>query len=83
MAEVTVVPEKVETIVSEAGYVSVKLTNEEAQALRTLLYTGVGHGTLVSLGLTDLSAALRGQEIDYDNPRWYTNANLDSVVNPR
>lgn len=82
MAEVTVVPEKVEKVVTEKGHVLLKLSPEEAQALRTLLYTGVGSGTVSELGLSDLNYLLGDRGIDNDSPEWHNISNLKSVVNP-
>lgn len=50
---------KIETIQEVTG-VKLSLTLEEAQGLFELLFRGVGSGTLNSLELVDVLAALRG-----------------------
>lgn len=83
MAKVTVVPRVVKTRVIEdvieEGSNVIELSTKEMEALRTLLYTGVSTGTLVELGLDNLSYSLTMQGVDYQSPKWHHIANLQSV----
>jgi hypothetical protein len=76
MAEVTIVPEKTEVVVLEEAHVSLKLTNEEAEGLRAVLYGGVGVDALEALGLRDLSAKLTQAGIKYNRPQFGSILNM-------